>query len=202
MHYNWTFAWIHTRIVKPPAVLGIRIRRIRMLLGHPDPLVTGIDPDPDSEPYLFPLICWADWKNTWQNIILTQNVSKKLNFLIEDDVPVGKLEKKYEIFLLLNPLKKVVGSGVESGSWSISQRYGSGDPDPHQNVTDPQHPQHWPAAIICRQIYESILFQILCSQLVSPLLISHPWFKAFVTGISSTELTLQRWVLFYLAINQ
>jgi hypothetical protein len=36
--------------------------------------------------------------------------------LIEDDVPVGKLEKKYEIFLLLNPLKKVVGSGVESGS--------------------------------------------------------------------------------------
>jgi hypothetical protein len=27
--------------------------------------------------------------------------------------------------------------GVESGS--ISERYGSGDPDPHQNVTDPQH---------------------------------------------------------------
>jgi hypothetical protein len=34
---------------------------------------------------------------------------------------------------------KRVGSGVGSGS--ISQRYGSGDPDsdPHQNVTDPQH---------------------------------------------------------------
>jgi hypothetical protein len=30
-------------------------------------------------------------------------------------------------------MKKGVGSG------SISQRYGSGDPDPHQNVTDPQH---------------------------------------------------------------
>jgi hypothetical protein len=28
-------------------------------------------------------------------------------------------------------MKKVVGS--------INQRYGSGDPDPHQNVTDPQH---------------------------------------------------------------
>ena len=27
------------------------------------------------------------------------------------------------------------GSGARSGS--ISQRYGSGDPDPHQNVTDP-----------------------------------------------------------------
>jgi hypothetical protein len=32
-------------------------------------------------------------------------------------------------------MKKVVGSGVGSGS--ISQRYGSGVPDPHQNITDP-----------------------------------------------------------------
>ncbi len=29
------------------------------------------------------------------------------------------------------------GSGVGSGS--ISQMYEYGDPDPHQNVTDPQH---------------------------------------------------------------
>jgi hypothetical protein len=38
-------------------------------------------------------------------------------------------------------MKKEVGSGVEfgSGAGSISLRYGSGDPDPHQNVTDPQH---------------------------------------------------------------
>jgi hypothetical protein len=42
-------------------------------------------------------------------------------------------------------MKKVVGSGVgsrsEAGSGSISQKYGPGnpDPDPHQNVTDPQH---------------------------------------------------------------
>jgi hypothetical protein len=27
--------------------------------------------------------------------------------------------------------------GVESGSGSMSQRYGSWGPDPHQNVTDP-----------------------------------------------------------------
>ncbi len=26
-----------------------------------------------------------------------------------------------------------------SGSGSISQRHGSADPDPHQNVMDPQH---------------------------------------------------------------
>ncbi len=36
-------------------------------------------------------------------------------------------------------MKKGVGSGVGSGAGSISQRYGSGDPEPHQNVTDPQN---------------------------------------------------------------
>jgi hypothetical protein len=34
-------------------------------------------------------------------------------------------------------MKKEVGSGVASGS--ISQMYRSGDPDPNQKVTDPQH---------------------------------------------------------------
>jgi hypothetical protein len=41
------------------------------------------------------------------------------------------------IFFILNSLKKGVGSGPGAGS--ISQRYGSGDPDPVQNITDPQH---------------------------------------------------------------
>jgi hypothetical protein len=36
-------------------------------------------------------------------------------------------------------MKKGVGSRVRSRSGSISQRCGSGDLDPHQNVTDPQH---------------------------------------------------------------
>jgi hypothetical protein len=36
--------WIKVNI-RP--VLGIRIRRIRMYLGLPDPLVRGMDPDPD-----------------------------------------------------------------------------------------------------------------------------------------------------------
>jgi hypothetical protein len=36
-------------------------------------------------------------------------------------------------------MMKVEGSGSESGSGSISQRHGSADPDPHQNVMDPQH---------------------------------------------------------------
>jgi hypothetical protein len=61
-------------------------------------------------------------------------------------VPVEKLSEKIRkkyFFLTLKSMKKVVGSGVGagSGSGSISQRYRSGDPnpDPHQNVTDPQH---------------------------------------------------------------
>ncbi len=64
--------------------------------------------------------------------------------MTEDNVPAGKLQeknmkKKITFFAYLKSLKKGVGSGVGSGSGSIIQRYGSGDPDPHQNATDPQH---------------------------------------------------------------
>jgi hypothetical protein len=34
---------------------------------------------------------------------------------------------------------KIEGPGSESESGSISQRHGSDEPDPHQNVMDPQH---------------------------------------------------------------
>jgi hypothetical protein len=45
----------------------------------------------------------------------------------------NKKYKKMVFFASLKSMKKGVGSG------SISQRYGTGDPDPHshQNVTDP-----------------------------------------------------------------
>jgi hypothetical protein len=36
-------------------------------------------------------------------------------------------------------MMKIEGFGSASGSESISQRHGSADPDPHQNVMDPQH---------------------------------------------------------------
>jgi hypothetical protein len=36
-------------------------------------------------------------------------------------------------------MTKIAGSGSESGSGSISQRHGFPDPDPHQNVVDPEH---------------------------------------------------------------
>jgi hypothetical protein len=41
--------------------------------------------------------------------------------------------KKYLFLASLKSMKKGVGSGVGSGS--IGQR----DPDPHKNVTDPEH---------------------------------------------------------------
>jgi hypothetical protein len=49
--------------------------------------------------------------------------------------------EKIIFFASLKSLKKGVGCevGFRSGSGSISHRYGSADPDPHQNVTDPQH---------------------------------------------------------------
>ncbi len=34
---------------------------------------------------------------------------------------------------------KIEGSASGPGSGSISQMHGSADPDPHQNVMDPQH---------------------------------------------------------------
>jgi hypothetical protein len=35
-------------------------------------------------------------------------------------------------------LTKITGSGAGSLFGSVSQRYGSADPDPYENVTDPQ----------------------------------------------------------------
>jgi hypothetical protein len=52
--------------------------------------------------------------------------------MFETEVIIKRYEKNI-FFTSLKSLKKGVGSG------SISQRYGYGDPDPHQNVTDPKH---------------------------------------------------------------
>jgi hypothetical protein len=43
--------------------------------------------------------------------------------------------KKQQFFCILKVTKK----GVKFGSISQRYRYGSEDPDQHQNVTDPQH---------------------------------------------------------------
>ncbi len=50
-------------------------------------------------------------------------------------------------------MMKMAGSGSESGS--ISHRHGSTDPDPHQNVLDPQH-----CRLDCKRL-EYVCFGIL-----------------------------------------
>jgi hypothetical protein len=49
-----------------------------------------------------------------------------------------KTKKKF-FFGVLKVSDEIAGSGSESGSRSISQRHGSADPDPHQNVMDPEN---------------------------------------------------------------
>jgi hypothetical protein len=60
-------------------------------------------------------------------------------FNYENDVNAAQkviskiIKKNFFICRLEGSLTKITGSG------SVSQRYGSADPDPYQNVTDPQH---------------------------------------------------------------
>jgi hypothetical protein len=59
---------------------------------------------------------------------------------VKNDVNVLKSNKK-KLFKLASwrPIMKRAGSGAGAGSGSVSQRYGSEDADPYQNVTDPGH---------------------------------------------------------------
>ncbi len=112
-------------------------------------------------------LCWQlVWRATtqrWPNFCdkqcLTQNWSKKLNFLDWRWCASGQvIRKKYEkkIFCILKFSEERSRSRVGSGSGSISQRYGSGDPDPHQNATDPQHWwQELPCLISCGESYSA-----------------------------------------------
>jgi hypothetical protein len=50
-------------------------------------------------------------------------------------------------------MMKLEGSGSESGSGSISQSHGSADPDPHQNVMDPQHCLELTTFVVKNQIH-------------------------------------------------
>ncbi len=71
-------------------------------------------------------------------------------------------------------MKKGVGSGVGSvpGSGSISQRNGSGDPDPHQNVTDSQD---WlSGCFLLHEVSEREYFDV-----------RYMFFKLFYSGVTS-----------------
>ncbi len=127
-------------------VLGIRIW-IRMFLSrpdpeHPDPLVTSTDPAPDPS-------------------IIKQNQYKKPLFLLFCDF--------FKTFYQCPGSASVCFGHFGSASGSVSQKFGSEDPDPdadpYQNVTDPQHcfePTHFFQMVVkdseVRQIQRRVLF--------------------------------------------
>ncbi len=77
----------------------------------------------------------------------------------------GKVIRKiYDFFYILNVTEErsQLRSWIPAGS--ISQRYGSGDPDPYQNVTDPQHCRQHAADF--RQRYQVVAGLRICITLM------------------------------------
>ncbi len=115
-------------------MLRIRIR-IHVFWGllDPDPLVRGMDPAPD-------LFFLSSSKKGKKNLDFYCFVTSFWLFTVEKwcKVPSKSIMQKNFFFKLVflaswRSMMKIEGSG------SISQRHGSADPDPHQNVMDPQH---------------------------------------------------------------
>jgi hypothetical protein len=108
--------------------------RIRMFLGlldpDPDSLVRGTDPDPlrillSSSKNLDSYCLWlfVDFLSLENDVNVPSKWNKQKNFKL---VFCWPLEGKWRNFPDPDP-------------GSFSQRHGSADPDPHQNVMDPQH---------------------------------------------------------------
>ncbi len=62
-------------------MLGIRICWIRLFLGHSDPLVRGMDPEP------YPSL--ADWNNAYKIKFYHKTFANNLIFKTEDNVLAG-----------------------------------------------------------------------------------------------------------------
>ncbi len=64
--------------------------------------------------------------------------------IVRKNVYIHCFVTSFWLFIFENEMTKIAGSGSESesGPGSISQRHGSADPDPHQNVMDPQYCFH------------------------------------------------------------
>ncbi len=92
---------------------------IRMFLGlpDPDPYVRGMDPNLS---------------------VASKNSKKNLHFYCIVTLLVSL--KNYVIVASKSSKQKNYRTKIaRSGTGSVSQRYGSADPDPYQNFTDPQH---------------------------------------------------------------
>jgi hypothetical protein len=159
-------------------------------VADPDPLVRGTDPDPDLSS-----------KNSKENLDSYCFVTSLWLFILENDVNVpskSDKQKNLEIkisffnFLLASwrSLTKIAGSGAGAGTKSrpVSQRYGSADPYPHQNVTDPQH---WFEAFL---YFESSSSKVFFCGSVSFLLRDPTFLLGQIFGSDSLlDFSLQNW---------
>ena len=114
----------------------LRIRRIRMFLGllNPNPSISK----QKMRKALISSVLWLLFdflslknyvKVPLKNSNMQENFFLKISFLLASWRSVMKIEGS----------GSASGSESESGSGSISQRHGSADPEPHQNVMDPEH---------------------------------------------------------------
>ncbi len=111
-----------------------------MFLGLQDP-----DPDPLGRLWIRIRILLLSCKNSKQNLDSYYLVTLFDFLSLKNDVNVpSKSNKQKKLYWKLSfllafwrSMTKISGSGSESGS--ISQRHESADPDPPQNVMDPQH---------------------------------------------------------------
>ncbi len=100
----------------------------------------GSGPGSGSGSFPFRIKVFSGLKKCVQNIIFTQTFSKKWKFLRLKIICLRVSYKKqiWKNFFFLASLKSLK-KGVGSESGPFSQRYTCADPDPHQNVSDPQH---------------------------------------------------------------
>ncbi len=137
---NWTSA---PRIVRPgpmvsfspflsslcliltckPAVLWMRIHRIRMFLGHPD-----LDPDFHQQAQKFRRPLFLLFFTSFFDLL-----SMKTNLNIPQKVGTVICKKTYIFWHLLSHWRKKQDPDPEPGS--VNQCHGSPDLYPHQNVT-------------------------------------------------------------------
>ncbi len=148
--FEWSVNTFNCSSEKP--VFRIRIRiGIRMFLGLPDPhpdykYESGWGSGSGSFPFLIKVLSglkqWLQNKFLFKNFLAQNLISiikhiftilKILNFIF---LNIKKYEK-IDVFAYRKSLKILYGS--------VSQRYGSEDPDPYQNVTDLEHCEMpWP----------------------------------------------------------
>ncbi len=110
---------------------------------------------------------------------------------------LSKINKLNFLLMSWRSLTKIVGSGFASGSESVSQRYGSADPDSCQNFIDPQH---WFYNLIKYFCNQDSRFTILAKLPMLPNSITVPWWN-FISPIFCNDFLKTEKSLVFLKIR-